>query len=54
MEQKAKPKQAISISWDLFSKLMILRGKLATPENKIKVKDLVEEALTIYIENKTK
>jgi hypothetical protein len=51
---KKKPRQAISISWDIFSQLMILRGKLATPENKIKVKDLVEDALTIYIESKTK
>jgi hypothetical protein len=51
MEQKPKkPVQAVHISWDLFSRLMTLRGKLATPENKLKLKDMVNEAITKYLE----
>lgn len=52
MEQpkpKPKPKQAIHISWELFSRLMILRGKLATAENKVKVYQLVEAAVEAYL-----
>lgn len=48
MEQP-KPKQAIKISWDLFSRLMVLRGKLATSENKVKLYQLVEAAIEAYL-----
>jgi hypothetical protein len=49
METKPKAKQAIHIEWDLFSRLMTLRGKLATPENRLKVKDMVETAIENYL-----
>jgi hypothetical protein len=49
METKQKPKQAIHIDWEIFSRLMTLRGKMATPENRLKVKDMVEEALLEYL-----
>ena len=48
MEQP-KPKQAIKISWDLFSRMMVLRGKLATSENKVKLYQLVEAAIEAYL-----
>ena len=53
METK-KAKQAVHISRDLFSRLMTLRGKLATPENKLKVKDMIEDALIKYLDEAEK
>jgi len=50
MENKPKPKQAIHISWDLFSRLMTLRGKMATPEIRLKVKNMIETAISDYLE----
>ena len=50
METK-KAKQAIHINWDLFSRLMTLRGKMATPENRLKVKDMIESAIIKYLED---
>jgi hypothetical protein len=48
METK-KAKQAVHISWDLFSRLMTLRGRMATPENRLKVKDMIEQAIENYL-----
>jgi len=52
--QAKQAKQAIHIDWDIFNRLQKLRAELATPENKLKLKDLVNEALTIYLDSKTK
>ena len=49
METK-KAKQAVHISWELFSRLMTLRGRMATPENRLKVKDMIETAISDYLE----
>ena len=54
MKTKPKPKHPVYISWDLFSRFMTLRGRLATHENKLKVKDLIEDALTKYLDEAEK
>ena len=48
MEQP-KPKQAIKISWELFSRMMVLRGKLAISGNKVNLYELVEAAIEAYL-----
>lgn len=45
-----KPKQAVHISWDLFSRLMVLRGRISTVDRKVKLYQLVEEAIIKYLE----
>jgi len=47
--EKPKPKQAIKISWDLFSRMMVLRGKLAISGNKVNLYELVEAAIEAYL-----
>ena len=51
METKnIKPKQAVHISYDLFSRVMTLRAKLATSDNKLKYYQIIETAIEKYLE----